>query len=70
MLKKRSITLAGHATSLALEPAFWAVIDRAAAEEGLALAALIARIDEDREPDQPLSSGCRVWALARVQAGS
>ncbi|MEQ8406278.1 MAG: ribbon-helix-helix domain-containing protein [Oceanicaulis sp.] len=70
MLEKRSLTLSGHATSLALEPEFWAVIDRAAKEDQLSLARLIARIDEDRvarEPDQPLSSACRVFALERVQ---
>jgi predicted DNA-binding ribbon-helix-helix protein len=69
MLEKRSLTLAGHATSLALEPEFWAVIDHAAQEEHAPLARLIARIDAERvarEPDQPLSSACRVFALNRV----
>lgn len=69
MLKKRSITLAGHATSVALEPEFWAVVDRAVAQDGVAMAARIAEIDAAREPDQPLSSALRVWALKRVQAG-
>jgi len=66
MLRKRSISLSGHATSLALEPAFWAVLDEAAQAEGLSLAGLIGRIDAERvstDPDQPLSSACRVWAL-------
>lgn len=70
MLQKRSLTLSGHATSLALEPEFWAVIDRAAKEERMSLARLISFIDEERvarEPDQPLSSACRVFALQRVQ---
>lgn len=70
MLEKRSLTLAGHATSLALEPEFWAVIDRAAKEDQLSLARLIARIDAERvarAPDQPLSSACRVFALQRIQ---
>lgn len=69
MLEKRSLTLAGHATSLALEPEFWTVLERAAREERCSFAGLIARIDAERsarEPDQPLSSACRVWALARV----
>lgn len=68
MLKKRSITLKGHATSLALEPEFWSVIDQALSHDGGSLAGLIARIDENRQPEQPLSSACRVWALQRVQA--
>ncbi len=70
MLEKRSLTLAGHATSLALEPEFWAVLERAAREDGVSFAGLIARIDAERsarEPEQPLSSACRVFALQRVQ---
>lgn len=69
MFEKRSLTLSGHATSLALEPEFWAVIDRAAREDRLPLARLIAGIDAERvarEPEQPLSSACRVFALERV----
>lgn len=63
-LKKRSVNLSGHATSLALEPEFWAVLDQAAAEQGLSLAALIGRIDEQRA-GRPLASACRVYALQR-----
>lgn len=69
-LRKRSVNLAGHGTSLALEPEFWAVLDRAAAEEALSLSALIARIDEGRA-GRPLASACRVFALGRgLGAGS
>ncbi len=63
MLKKRSLVLAGHATSLALEPEFWAVLDEMAAAESLSLSALIARIDADRQMSL-LASACRVRALA------
>lgn len=63
-LKKRSVNLAGHATSLALEPEFWAVLDRAAAEEALSLSGLIAAIDEGRG-ERALASACRVFALER-----
>jgi predicted DNA-binding ribbon-helix-helix protein len=61
-LKKRSVNLAGHATSLALEPEFWAVLDAAASAEGVSLAGLIARIDEARG-ERALASACRVFAL-------
>lgn len=57
------MNLAGHATSLALEPEFWAVLDRAAADEALSLAGLIQRIDLERG-ERPLASACRVFALA------
>lgn len=61
-LRKRSVNLHGHATSLALEPEFWAVLDAAAKAGGLSLSGLIARIDDARE-ERPLASACRVFAL-------
>ena len=68
-LKKRSVLLSGHATSIALEPEFWAVLDRMAAERSLSLAALIVSIDRGRE-GRPLASACRVAALKHAQAPS
>ena len=61
-LRKRSILLAGHATSMALEPEFWAVLDEMAQAQGISLAALIARLDQGRG-ERPLASACRVAAL-------
>jgi len=61
-LRKRSVNLAGHATSLALEPAFWGALESMAKARGLALAGLIGEIDAKRG-DQPLASACRVEAL-------
>jgi predicted DNA-binding ribbon-helix-helix protein len=61
-LRKRSIALSGHATSLALEPEFWAALEAHAAREGLSLAAVIGRIDSERG-ERPLASACRVYAL-------
>lgn len=66
-LKKRSILLSGHATSMALEPEFWAVMDEMAAARGVTLAVLIAEIDETRG-ERPLASACRVAALAYARA--
>jgi predicted DNA-binding ribbon-helix-helix protein len=63
MLRKRSLSLAGHTTSLALEPAFWAVLEQMATERGASLTSMIAGIDADRGPE-PLASACRVAALA------
>tara|TARA_R110002124_G_scaffold92810_1_gene235708 strand:- start:4333 stop:4626 length:294 start_codon:yes stop_codon:yes gene_type:complete len=65
-LIKRSVSLAGHRTSLSLEPEFWAVIDTAIRADGLSLAGLIAQIDEARGLE-PLASSMRVWALKRAQ---
>ena len=66
MLKKRSFTLSGHRTSVALEAEFWAVIDQAAAREQISLAALVAKIDAGRG-ERPLASALRLYALAARQ---
>lgn len=63
MLNKRSVTLSGHATSVALEAEFWTVLDAVAAETGLSQAGLLKRIDE-RRGRTPLASACRLLALA------
>lgn len=62
MLKKRSVALSGHATSVALEPEFWAVLDAIAAERGISHAGLLVWVDETRGR-RPLASACRVLAL-------
>ena len=62
-LRKRSLLLSGHATSIALEPEFWTVLDSMASVEALSLAALIGRIDSERG-SRPLASACRLAALA------
>jgi predicted DNA-binding ribbon-helix-helix protein len=70
-LRKRSFALAGHRTSVALEPAFWRVLEAAARARGLSLAALVARVDAGRpDPALPLASALRVFALEeRGRAG-
>lgn len=63
-LVKRSFSLAGHRTSVALEPEFWAVIEAAAARRGISLAALVGELDAARaETGAPLASTLRVFAL-------
>jgi predicted DNA-binding ribbon-helix-helix protein len=62
-LKKRSFSLAGHRTSVALEAEFWAVIDARAARDGQSLPALVAQIDAGRG-QRPLASALRLYALA------
>lgn len=66
---KRSVTIAGHETSISLEPIFWGALERAALEEGLPVNALIARIDVERL-DTPggspnLTSAIRQWLFVR-----
>lgn len=67
-LEKRSLTIQGHRTSVALEPAFWAVLDAEAARQGMATSALVAAIDEVRAI--PLARALRLFALeAALRAG-
>jgi len=69
-MKKRSISLYGHQTSVALEAEFWAVIDAAVAESGESFAGFIRQRDDERMeggPTRNLASHLRVWCLARVQ---
>lgn len=68
MLRKRSFSLAGHRTSVALEPEFWAALDALAARKGVALSALVAQVDAARAPGQPLASALRVRALHAAQS--
>ena len=69
MLKKRSITLYGHSTSVALEPEFWEALEALARAERATLTTLIVRIDEGRA-GRPLASACRIAALRWAQAGA
>ncbi len=70
MLIKRSFSLAGHRTSVALEPPFWAVLEEAAARRGTGLATLVAGIDAQRAPSEPLASALRVAALVEAETKS
>ena len=70
---KRSVNIAGHSTSITLEPVFWDALVRAAGEEALPLNALVARIDAERVQDEALpnlASAIRVWLFRRASAAS
>lgn len=69
---KRSMTIAGHPSSISLEPPFWAALEGAARAAGLPLNALVARIDAERVEaggGANLASVLRCWLLERVVAG-
>ena len=64
---KRSVEIAGHKTSISLEPLFWDLLKHAAAREGVPLNALVARIDAERitaDPAPGLASAIRLWLAA------
>jgi predicted DNA-binding ribbon-helix-helix protein len=66
---KRSVEIAGHKTSVSLEPLFWDLLRAAAECEGLPLNALVARIDAERiTADTPpgLAGAIRLWLASRM----
>lgn len=69
---KRSITIAGHQTSISLEPLFWQALEAEAAARALPLSALVAAIDHARiQGDDPpnLASALRIWLFSRRAPG-
>ncbi|PZN93806.1 MAG: aryl-sulfate sulfotransferase [Hyphomicrobiales bacterium] len=64
--RKRSLTIAGHRTSVSLEEPFWDALKEIAAAEGLTVAALIATIDTGRQGVN-LSSALRLHVLAHYR---
>ena len=73
---KHSVLIAGHATSVTLEPEFWDALKAIAAERGQSLAGLIALVDQQKDAadasvnDSPrnLSSALRVFVLTSLKA--
>ncbi len=63
---KRSLTIAGHRTSLSLEPEFWQALQDAARAEKKTLASLVGEVDRGRGT-RNLSSAIRVWLLRRAK---
>lgn len=64
-LIKKSVTIAGHRTSISLEPIFWEALRAAASARGVAMNALVADIDAARTSN--LSSAIRVWLFEQAQ---
>ncbi len=66
-MRKRSITIDGHRTSVSLEDAFWAELTALAAERHLSLNALVAEIDHTRGARDNLSSALRLYVLGELR---
>jgi predicted DNA-binding ribbon-helix-helix protein len=71
-MKKRSVVIAGHATSLTLEEPFWRALKAAARREGTTVNGLVERIDAERTAagEINLSSAVRVWLFERARAAA
>ena len=65
MMKKRSITIHGHRTSVSLEEPFWTILRAIANRRGLSLASLVQMIDKERKGG--LSSALRLFVLAELK---
>ena len=68
MLRKRSVTISGHRTSISLEDEFWAEFVDIAKQNRTSLNGMIAAIDGDRETN--LSSAIRLFVLANLKAAA
>ena len=69
---KRSVLIAGHQTSVSLEPIFWRALEVAAKDSGRPLNALVAEIDVARleaKPSPNLTSAIRQWLFGRTARG-
>ncbi len=65
---KHSVEIAGHKTSISLEPLFWQLLQQAASDEGLPVNALVARIDVERMDSHTppgLASAIRLWLAGK-----
>lgn len=66
-LIKRSFSLAGHRTSIALEAAFWEELEQAARDQGMSLVGLVMSVDAARDGTRPLASALRLLALREAR---
>ncbi|MCZ4272602.1 ribbon-helix-helix domain-containing protein [Maritalea porphyrae] len=66
-MKKRSLTIAGHRTSVALEQEFWDEIDALAKVQSLTLSQLIEQIDQNRDTEN-LASALRLAVLRSLKS--
>lgn len=67
-MKKRSINVSGHATSITLEDEFWDELKSCAAKDGVSLNALVEKIDRERPSESNLSSAIRVYLLQQLKS--
>jgi len=65
-MKKISVSLSGHQTSISLENEFFELLKKFAKESETSVANIIKSIDENRKPDSNLSSEIRIWILKQL----
>ena len=65
-MKKISVSLSGHQTSITLEPEFIDILRKISAQKNQSIASIISDIDDKRKPNTNLSSAVRVWVLNQI----
>jgi len=65
-MRKISVSLSGHQTSISIEPEFFDILQKLASDNNTSIAAIIKQIDESRGPDSNLSSETRIWILKQL----
>lgn len=65
-MRKISVSLSGHQTSISIEEEFFKALQQIAQKRGISVASIIKGIDESRKPDSNLSSETRIWILKQV----
>lgn len=67
-VKKRAVQIGGHKTSISLEDPFWFMLKQLAVQQHVCLCELLSQIDSRLEESENLSSACRLYVLAWMQA--
>lgn len=65
-MRKISVSLSGHQTSISIEPEFFDVLQQIANKRNISIASIIKSIDESRNPESNLSSETRIWILKQI----
>lgn len=65
-MKKFSISLSGHQTSISIEQEFFVVLQDIAKQQNKSVASIIKDIDDNRKPESNLSSEIRIWILKQL----
>ena len=65
-MKKISISLSGHQTSISIEQEFFVVLQNIAKQQNKSVASIIKYIDDNRKPESNLSSEIRIWILKQL----
>lgn len=65
-MKKISVSLSGHQTSITLEPEFIEILQKLSIQQKRSIASIINEIDSKRQPNTNLSSAVRVWVLNQI----